>query len=290
VNVSDQLIPVIFAYDTNIFIQGTDINSIIQKLNQELSQIVTWLNSNKLSLNVARTHYMIFRSKNRKIDTHDVLRINGTAIELVNSTKFIGVMLDSTLKWEPHIQHVKSKIAKGVGIICKARRVLEKKTLLTLYYSMVYPYITYCIEVWGNSAQVYISSVLKLQKKIIRIITSSNFRAESDPLFRSLKVLKVSQVYIKHIMVFMFKYNKGDLPGIFNTLFKRNSEVMSRVTRNAEKFYVPFCKTDIGKKSIRIQGPKLWNNLSDHIDSNCGIHTYKKKLQKYLLETSRTIV
>jgi len=227
---------------------------------------------------------MVFRSKNRKVKVSDILTINGTPIELVNCTKFIGVLIDSSLTWEQHIQLVKSKIAKGIGVICKARKVLDEKTLITLYYSMIYPYLTYCVEVWGNSAQSYLLSLLKLQKKILRIITSSAYRAESNPLFQRLGILKISQIYTKSVLVFMFKYTKGSLPDIFNELFKRNSEVMARVTRNYNNFSVPYCRTEPGKKAIRIHGPILWNDLPGKLDPKCSIHTFKRKLKKYLLE------
>jgi len=129
---------------------------------------------------------MIFRSKTHNINSNSI-NINGSEIDLVSNTKFIGVVLDSNLKWDQHINLVKNKISKGIGIICKARKLLDQNTLVTLYYSMIYPYLIYCIEVWGNSAQVYMSSLLKLQKKTIRIITSASYRAESDPLFNNIR-------------------------------------------------------------------------------------------------------
>lgn len=227
---------------------------------------------------------MIFRSKTQKIDTHSQLKINGIVIDFVSSTKFIGVKWDDKVKWDQHIQCIKPKIAKGIGIICKARKVFNKETLKTLYYSIIYPYLTYCIEVWGTSAQTYLSSLIKLQKKIVRIITSSNYRAESKPLFESLKILNLSQVYQRSFAIFMFKYVKGILPNIFDEFFKRNSQVSSRVTRNYNKLNVPFCKTELYKKSMKVEGPKLWNKLEDTINHQCSIQSFKKTLNKYLSE------
>jgi uncharacterized protein YlbG (UPF0298 family) len=126
-NISDDIIPIIFADDTNIFMRGRSIENTIQCLNDELSKIVVWLNANKLSLNVSKTHYMVFRSKNRKIEINKDLKINDTLIDLVTSTKFIGVILDSTLKWEQHIQVVKSKIAKELASFVRQENYLQRK-------------------------------------------------------------------------------------------------------------------------------------------------------------------
>ena len=61
--------------------------------------------------------------------------------------------------------YIKGKLSKGIGIIHKARKVLKKETLLKIYYAFLYPYLTYCIEVWGNTFQCYLDIIFKLQKR-----------------------------------------------------------------------------------------------------------------------------
>jgi hypothetical protein len=70
-------------------------------------------------------------------------------VESVESTKFIGVLLDSKLSWAQHIQMVKGKIARGIGIINKARKSLSMPTLVTLYNSIVYPHLIYIVSKHG---------------------------------------------------------------------------------------------------------------------------------------------
>ena len=82
------------------------------------------------------------------IRTHDIM-IKGQIIDMVDLTKFLGVHIDACLSWRHHIQNIRNKIAKGLGIICEARKVLQQSTLLTLYNSFILPYLTYCIEIWG---------------------------------------------------------------------------------------------------------------------------------------------
>ena len=284
VNVSTLLTPIIYADDTNVFIKGKDIQEAAKNMNYELTKIVKWLNCNRLSLNVSKTHYMIFKGRNRRIGPYEKICINGTVIDCVENTRFVGVTLDSNFKWDGHISHTKSKMAKGMGILCKARRYFTKSTLITLYYSMIYPYLTYCVESWGNSANIYIASLVKLQKKIIRIITSSPFRASTEPLFEDLKLLNILQTYKHQIALFMYKFVKGMLPTLFNTMFVRCSEVMSRITRNSQKIYVPLCKTALYKNSIKGQGPIIWNDVGEKIDHRCSIHTFKKRLKRHIIQ------
>ena len=67
----------------------------------------------------------------------------------------------------------------------KARRHLDKKSLLNLYYSYIYPYLTYCIEVWGCAAKSHLQALFILQKKIVRIMTRVEFLPEEMTFFRT---------------------------------------------------------------------------------------------------------
>ena len=101
--------------------------------------------------------------------------INGDTIRRTKTFKFLGIIVDENLKWNHHIKHVTNKISKGVGIFYKARKHLNKQTLMNLYYTFVYPYLIYGVEIWGNTFKKYLDPLFKVQKKIIRIITFSPY-------------------------------------------------------------------------------------------------------------------
>ena len=110
---------------------------------------------------------MIFRTSNRKLIKPTKLLINDNAIKQVSSTTFLGVTIDNKLNWAEHINQVKCKISKGVGIINKAKRLLTRPCLVTLYYSFLFPHLTYCFEVWSSAFDSYCSSIIKVQKKAV---------------------------------------------------------------------------------------------------------------------------
>ena len=283
INASHTLFPILYADDTNIFVNGKSLDKLITSMNNELQKIVIWLDTNKLSLNLLKTHYMIFHSQARNFTSCSDLVIRGHKIEKVDSTKFIGVILDSKLTWENHIQYIKTKIAKSIGILCKARKVLSQNTLLLLYYSIAYPHFLYCVEVWGNAAQTHLLSLILLQKRIVRVITFSRYNEHTKPLFRKLQILKLEDLYKSSIVAFLYKFIKGLLPNIFNDIFQTNSNVVSRQTRQSHKLHVPRHKTVFYGRTIKFQGVKYWNALSETIDSKCSIHTFKKRLKIYYI-------
>ena len=79
----------------------------------------------------------------------------------VDYIKYLGVIIDHKLNWIEHIAYVKNKISKGIGILYKAR---HKGTLLNLFYAYIYPYMPYCIEIWGSATQTH-RNCLFFQKK-----------------------------------------------------------------------------------------------------------------------------
>ena len=95
----------------------------------------------------------------------------------VASLKYLGLIIDNKLKWIDHIAHIKKKVSRGIGIISKAKPFLNRKSLVDLYYAFVYPYLIYCVEVWGNAADIHLNPIFLLQKKIVRIINYAHYKA-----------------------------------------------------------------------------------------------------------------
>ena len=95
-------------------------------MNGELLDIVEWLDSKKLSLDVSKTHFILFRSQGmHKPLINEDLIIKNETINQDHKTKFLCVIVDEKLTWFEHIQYIKCKITKGIGIICKARQLLN---------------------------------------------------------------------------------------------------------------------------------------------------------------------
>ena len=130
--ISTTSLSVLFADDTNIFMSGKNLPSMTMTLNKQLTAIYEWLFCNKLSLNVLKTHYIIFTQRNKKVN--DVsLYFNNVSIERVYVTKCLGVQIDSQLNWKKHIEYTCKKLCKCIGILSKARRKLHKSSLIYSY-------------------------------------------------------------------------------------------------------------------------------------------------------------
>ena len=123
-------------------------------------------------------------------------------------------------------------IFKIIGIMYKARRYLNKSSLKNLYYTYIYPYFIYCIEVWGSAANCHLNSLFFLQKKIIRIMTFSPYLAHTGPIFIDLAILPFDKIYIDRISIMMFKVEYELLPKSVTQMFSKNKDIHSHDTRN----------------------------------------------------------
>ena len=148
---------------------------------------------NKLSLNIGKTHFMVFTNEKKRLNDLNIL-IDGTRIEEVKKTKFLGVIIDNKLSWKDHVAHVVGKVSRGLGMIIKARHYLNKQGLLTLYYPFVYPYLTYCNHIWGNIYQSNLKQLCVTQNKIVRVIAGVKPRGSAEPLYESLSIIKLNDI------------------------------------------------------------------------------------------------
>ena len=288
---------IFFADDSNLFKNGKDILKLEEDLNDILSNISEWLKVNKLSLNVKKTHYMIFtRKRSAKIEKPKVnLKIDGQSLSEVVKTKFLGMIIDNKLAWKDHVNFICGKIARGIGIMLKSRHYLYRNTLTTLYYSFVYPYYVYCNHIWGNSTSANLKRLYTLQKKAIRIIyhvkpkrhteTKPKKKLSSEQIFKKLKLLNVWQMNKYLIGQFMYKCYHGKLPFVFENVFTRNRSVHLYDTRQAPMYFiVPKVRTNYRKASIHFRGPSIWNDIiKDKISPDVSISRFKRQLKDSLI-------
>ena len=232
---------ILFADDSNIFFSHDNVNQLIRIVNSELIHVTDWIKANKLSLNLQKTNYMLFSNKINSLP--DNLIFDNTVLENVSVTKFLGVTIDNKLSWKPHIDNICKTISRNIGIINKLKFFLPSRTLLTLYHTLILPYINYGILAWGCAIQTQLHRILLLQKKALRIIFHTHFRSHTDNLFFENNILKVSDIHLFQLGQFMYKLNKDDLPVIFSNMFCKNSSVHDYPTRQRNSYHLPQTRT-----------------------------------------------
>jgi hypothetical protein len=182
--------------------------------------------------------------------------IKGTTLEVVNHTKFLGIILDNTLSWKEHTLYLAKKISKSLGILTRARPFLNKSTLRQLYFSFLYPYLNYCNVIWGNAADNILWPLFRIQKRAIRIIENIRSRDSTKQAFNKFKLLRLPEIYKFSVLIFVYKFKNRLLPIIFDSFYIENRQIHRYPTRNANQFRTPLTKSKVAacfvKKKTKI--------------------------------------
>ena len=158
----------LFADDTTVFYSAdpSDPNTE-QILNTELEKVSCWLAANKLSLNVKKYNFLHFHHGNSKKNKLEI-KINGTKVEEKENTKYLGTFIDNNLTWKTQIQHIKSRLARGIGLISRIRYFVDEACLLKMYHSFVQSHVNYNILNWSCTNKSFLDPIDKKLKKAIK--------------------------------------------------------------------------------------------------------------------------
>ena len=296
--ISNKLEFFLFADDTNIYYESSDLINLEKTINKELKKLYHWLCSNRLALNIDKTNFVLFHSIQKSITKPVTLIINKKAISQANYVKYLGVLIDSNLSWKFHIHDLCKKISKTIGVLYKIRRLVNSHILTNLYYAMIYPFLIYGINVWGSASQHLLNPVLVLQKKFLRMKTYNDQFNElhqlphSDPLFSNEKILKIYDIHKLQLGKFVFESHNNIGPNQFHNIFNPVTNIHQHNTRygSLDNFYVTYAHTSqYGLKNIKNSGTKLWYSLPNSIKNSPSSSTFVLRLKQHLLSQYITV-
>ncbi len=252
---------IIIKHAPNINIQTT--------INNELQNINDWLKTNKLSLNVKKSKFMIFHTPQRKIDPIEI-KIDGTVIERVAEFNFLGIILNENMTWNSHANKIANKISRSIGILNKLKHFLPIKTKILIYNSLIQSHLNYGILAWGYKCD----RIIKLQKKAVRILCIRKYRAHTEPLFKEMKLLKIQDIMTLQQLKFYYKYKHNRLPHYLQHLpIIHNRDIHTHETRARDNIHTIKTNHEYARSCIRYNLPKLINTMPNVITDKINTHS-----------------
>jgi len=193
--------PVIYADDTSILIQATNIMELQVKVSDTTHHIKEWFLVNGLTLNLDKTDIIKFSSKIRNEEHNHFCFLN--IIKETDSLKFLGLEVNKFLTWKNHIDKLLPKLSSACFVIRSMLPYCNTTTIKTIYFADFHSLLEYGIAFWGNSTESV--EVFKLQKREIRLMTGNKVRTSCQPLFPRLGIMTVFSVYIFSDEIFVSK-------------------------------------------------------------------------------------
>ena len=170
-----------------------------------------------------------------------------------------------------------------MGPINSLKHLLPKRLLRTLYYSMVNPFLTYGLLLWGSARKKHLKQIETLQKRAIRSITLATYNEHSLPLFKQMRILKLNELYLKQINSFMCCYNMNLLPLPLQSMYIKNRDIHSYETRQSNNPRTVPHRNHVLSNSFVCKGPDQWNKLPNDVRNAPSILSFKSRLANLYL-------
>jgi hypothetical protein len=280
INISNKLKFFLYADDTNILFTEESPLNLKTKLELELIKLLTWLDVNKLSINLAKTSYIIFGNYN--IKDLELTMLN-TAIRMIESTKFLGIIIDSKLTWKDHITYVENKLVRSIRTINLIKHKLDKGSLIKIYNSIILPHLMYCSEIWGNTNASSLLKLKRLQNKCIRIIERLSVRSSVSNHYKLNKLLKLKDLIFYKLCMLGYQAYNASLPNSMHHYFIKKYTVHNYHTRTNHHFTLSNKNCKYSKKSVVYNIKNTFNKIPDVIKNKYSLHTFKTAIKKYIL-------
>ena len=175
-------------------------------------------------------------------------------------------------------------IAKNIGVIARTAYILPTDIRIKLYYSLVYPYLSYCNMVWASTYATRLHRLIILQKRAVRLVAGAPYCSHTSQIFSTLKILRVEQIATFQIGEFMYRFSRNLLPPIYKNYFELSSEVHSYFTRNSTLYRRIYARTNTHLFSIKSVGVVTWEKIPIEIRLSSSIWVFKNKFRTYLIE------
>lgn len=261
---------ILFADDTSILVTGRSEEILNANMTNALARINEWFMANKLKLNGEKTKTIMFKSRATQGDSSNIYDISKN---YVHHSPFLGVEIDSELKWKVHLRNVSKKASVACFMIKMLANQVNEPTLKIVYHAYVHSILTYGILAWGNTPEA--SKLFVKQKRAVRIIGKIRNRGTCRRAFKSFYILTLPCVFILEVILFVF-----DNP----TLFKKNEDVHEQNTRRKGDLRMNKCKLLIGRRNVLHLGASFYNRLPLRIKKpKTSRNSFKQDVKHYLI-------
>ena len=276
----------IYADDTIEHASDKRQDIVKTKLNQGATGFNEWCIDNDMFNNLKKTVCMFLgtRQKLLQLDKIDIM-IDNKIIEMVESHKHLGVIIDKHLLWDKQTDVICLNITRRITLLKLLSKYLDKNSMNTYYNSYILPIFDYGCLIWGRCSRGNTLRLLKLQKRAARIILDVDIMTPSRHMFTELKWLPFPYRVQYHTCIMVYKGLNDLAPEYITDLFIKTSEVHTRNLQSTGdgKLRVPKTNGTLYENSFAVSAAKLWNSLPTSISKSDSLNRFKTTLKVYLL-------
>jgi hypothetical protein len=203
--------------------------------------------------------------------------------------KFLGVLIDPSLNFKYHIDHVSKKLSTSLYFLRSVKNMLNQRALKTIYYTIFHSQLIYAIQIWSCCPESSLKQIILKQKMAVRIISNAKYNSHTEPLFKNLEILPFKSLALFFKIQFMQNFVQNFLPEVFNNTWitnqiRRQDQAQVQL-RNDDLLHIPFARTSTTYNLPLTSFPRIWSEFSDEeIKFQRNRIEFNQKLKKYFLD------
>ena len=278
-----------YADDSTATFSNADPNILESECNKELGSLIDWFSCNRLSLNVSKTHAIIFsptlgRSPrlNLAIPTNSgSIGINQVPNKDNKSVKSLGLLIDERLTLKSYVDHIIKQMNKSLFFLRRVKRVITLEAMKLLYYSHIHSHLLYCLPLFTLMYRTDLSRLCRVQRKAVKIVYDKNPRSSCDELFHDLGTFPLDILLEKEILKIMHNIHSYRKPPELARFFSSRIVSHQYEFRDTLAFHTPLIK------SIRLSAtpiysfPYIFNHFKENFKEIMERSIFTEKMMNY---------
>ena len=253
----------LFADDTKIYFSHPNLNEIQNVIDSEIPKISDWLAANKLSPNLTKTKFVLFKNPNKIENIQLNVVLANSQIERAMFAKHLGVIFDSDMSWKSQCKSISLKISRAVGILFKLKNYANIRILRNVYFSILFCHLNYGILSWGAACPTHINPIQVKQNLFLKVMYKLDMMYNTNRLYFNYRYLKINEIYHNKCLRFIHLLYSNLLPSAFDNFLTPADSIHSHNTRYASEgnFRVDVTHNNYGLKSPSFVGNRLWSQI-----------------------------
>ena len=278
---------IMFADDSSISKTHENIKYIFETLSKELTIVIDWFRANKLSLNLNKTNYIVFKPKSMQIDLDGLeISFGNEIIERVDVTKFLGLLVDMNLNWNQHMSKTQTKLSQSLYLLRNFKNTIPLWAMRNVYQAHFHSHINYGLILWGPmSSKSNLKKLTILQNKALRAVANKKYNSAINPICKKYNVMKLADMVDMELSKMSFQVANNLLPEPILNLFKKGRDFHHYNTRNCNNAVVARHRSAIYNKSFLCKSPAIWTTLCQDVKNAKNTTCFTRRLKKVKLKT-----
>ena len=250
-------------------------------LQEDLNKLQKWESDWRMEFHPQKCQVMTISNKKEIINS--TYSIHNIELQKTNSAKYLGVTIDSGMKWTEHINQTCKKANKTLGFIKRHVSSCPKEVKKQCYQTYVKPILDYCGSVWDPHKKCDTRKLESIQRRAARFVEGIyDYQIKTDNILAATGWEPLEERRAKTKVILIHKAKHGEL--IIPTENLKTNQKYG--TRRADNYEIPRSRTDIHLNSFYPSAIRLYNAVPTELKNIKDITSFKTKLDNTILRTS----